>query len=99
MTGFRIDGIGPVRYSPLGRPIAEPASAPRFQETLAKALSEVNELQMDAGRQTTRLVAGEEVDLHDVMMSSEEAGLAFELMLEIRNKLLEAYQEMQRMQI
>jgi flagellar hook-basal body complex protein FliE len=39
------------------------------------------------------------VDLHEVMISSAEAGVAFDLMMEIRNKLLEAYQEIQRMSI
>jgi flagellar hook-basal body complex protein FliE len=45
------------------------------------------------------LIAGEPIDLHEVMISAEEASVAFDLMMEIRNKLLEAYQEIQRMQI
>jgi flagellar hook-basal body complex protein FliE len=45
------------------------------------------------------MVAGEPVDLHEVMISSEEAGIAFDLMMEIRNKLLDAYQEIQRMSL
>jgi len=95
---MRIDGIGPVRYTALGRPA--PAEAGQdFQESLKAALRDVNDLQLQAGEQVNRLVAGEPVDLHEVMISAEEAGVAFDLMMEIRNKLLEAYQEIQRMHI
>jgi flagellar hook-basal body complex protein FliE len=97
MSDIRIDGLGPIRYTPLARPLA--SESPSFRDTLAAALADVNTMQLDAGREAERLVAGEEVDLHDVMISSEEASLAFDLMMEIRNKLLEAYQEIQRMNI
>ena len=96
---MRIDGVGPVRYTPLGRPEALPPPENDFRETLTNALREVNELQLQAGDNTNRLSAGENVDLHEVMVASAEAGVAFELMMEIRNKLLEAYQEIQRMQV
>ena len=66
---------------------------------LKTALQQVNDLQLHAADQVERLVAGEQVDLHEVMISSEEAAIAFELMLEIRNKLVEAYQELQRMHV
>ena len=94
---MRIDGIGPVRYTPLGR--AAPAPAQEFQEVLKTALRETNDLQLQAGEQINRLAAGEPVDLHEVMISAEEAGVAFDLMMEIRNKLVEAYQEIQRMHV
>jgi flagellar hook-basal body complex protein FliE len=99
MSDLRIDGLGPIRYTPLGRPAAETPQAPGFRETLAGALGRVNELQLHATEQTNRLVAGEDVDLHEVMISSEEASVAFDLMMEIRNKLLDAYQEIMRMQV
>jgi flagellar hook-basal body complex protein FliE len=95
----RFGDVGPVRYTPLGRPAAEPEPGPDFGETLKGALSEVNRLQLDAGEKTRALVAGEDVDLHEVMISAQEAGVAFDLMMEIRNKLVEAYQEIQRMQV
>jgi flagellar hook-basal body complex protein FliE len=99
MSDLRIDGLGPIRYTPLGRPAAAPPEGPSFQETLKSALSEVNDLQLEAGEMQRRMIAGEPVDLHEVMISAEEAGIAFDLMMEVRNKLLEAYQEIQRMQV
>jgi flagellar hook-basal body complex protein FliE len=99
MTDVRIDGIGPIRYTPLGKPLLPQTAPEDFQQTLKTAVREVNALQVNAKEQVDRLVAGEEVDLHDVMISAEEAGVAFDLMMEIRNKLLEAYQEIQRMSI
>jgi flagellar hook-basal body complex protein FliE len=99
MADFKIDGIGPLRYTPLGTPAAKPSVGPDFREALTAAIGDVNELQLDVGAQTNRLIAGEPIDLHEVMISAEEASVAFDLMMEIRNKLLEAYQEIQRMQI
>ena len=99
MSELRIDGLGPVRYTPIGRPAPTETSGPDFKESLKDALRQVNDLQLHAADQVERLVAGEELDLHEVMISSEEAAIAFELMLEIHNKLVEAYQELQRMHV
>ncbi len=99
MSEVRIDGLGPVRYTPIGKPASTGTPGTDFKESLKSALQQVNDLQLHAGDQVERLVAGEQVDLHEVMISSEEAAIAFELMLEIRNKLVEAYQELQRMHV
>jgi flagellar hook-basal body complex protein FliE len=99
MSDVRIAGLGPIRYTPLGRPAETAAPGADFADSLRGALQDVNRLQLDAGNDVNRVVAGEEVDLHEVMISSAEAGIAFEMMMEIRNKLLEAYQEVMRMQV
>ena len=99
MSDMRIDGLGPARYTPLGRPAASPQPENDFRNTLMDAMKEVNGLQMQSAENVTRVTSGENVDLHEVMIASAEAGVAFDLMMEIRNKLLEAYQEVQRMQI
>ena len=46
-----------------------------------------------------KLAAGEDVDLHQVMLSMQEADIAFQLALQTRNKLVDAYQEIMRMQV
>jgi flagellar hook-basal body complex protein FliE len=99
MNEIRFGDVGPVRYTPLGKPFEPAAEGPSFAETFGKALGQVNELQLTRSEQVERLIAGEDVDLHEVMIASEEASLAFDLMMEIRNKLLEAYQEIQRMNV
>jgi flagellar hook-basal body complex protein FliE len=99
MSDLRIGGLSPQSYTPLGRPVTPQTGAGGFQETLKAALQDVNQTQLNSGDLVQRMVSGEEVDLHDVMMSAEEASVAFEMLMEIRNKLLEAYQEIQRMQV
>lgn len=70
-----------------------------FGRALQGAISDVQSLQEKAGELSQRLVTGEVADVHEVMIAGEEASVAFELMMEIRNKLLEAYQEIMRMQV
>ncbi len=70
-----------------------------FGETLSKAITDVNALQTEAGRQAEKLVSGEAVDLHEVMIAAEKARTSFDLLMEIRNKTVEAYREIMRMQV
>jgi len=70
-----------------------------FLDTLEEKLSEVNDKQIEADNLTQKFIKGEEEDVHKVMLSTEEAKLSLELAVQIRNKLVEAYQEFNRMQI
>lgn len=70
-----------------------------FEETLKGFISDVNNLQQDAGKSVEKLLTGEIKDVHDVMVAVEKAGTSFELMMEIRNKMIDAYREVMRMQI
>lgn len=75
------------------------AVAASFGQVLREKLQEVNQLQLQADELTKQFVAGGEVDLHDVMLATEQANLALQLTVQIRNKIVEAYQEISRMQI
>ncbi len=70
-----------------------------FGETLNGFMKDVNNLQIDAGKSVEKLLTGEIKDVHDVMVAVEKAGTSFELMMEIRNKMLDAYREVMRMQV
>jgi flagellar hook-basal body complex protein FliE len=70
-----------------------------FGETLNQAMSDVNALQSEAGKAVGRMVAGEATDLHEVMIAVEKARTSFDLLMEVRNKTLEAYREIMRMQV
>jgi flagellar hook-basal body complex protein FliE len=70
-----------------------------FAQKLGEMVGEVNELQKTSGELQSSAIRGEDVAVHDVMIASEQAGLAFSMMVEIRNKLVEAYQEIMRMQV
>lgn len=69
-----------------------------FGETLTKAINEVSDTRDRAGDMVKRFAAGENVELHQVMAASEEAGIALDLMIELRNKVVEAYRSVIAMQ-
>ncbi len=70
-----------------------------FDSLLGDFVSEVNAKQLDSADATRALLAGEKIPLHRVMIAAEEASVSFQLMVEVRNKVLESYQELMRMQI
>jgi len=78
------------------------ASAPggsSFQNLLGNFVGEVNGQQNAAGDAIAGLLGGKNVSLHQAMISMEEASISFQMMVEVRNKLLDSYQELMRMQI
>lgn len=70
-----------------------------FGDQLREMLYSVNDMQASADEKVSEVVTGESEDLHNAMIALEEANVSFQLMLEIRNKMLEAYQEINRMNI
>ena len=72
---------------------------PEFSDLVKDFASDVNDMQFQAGNAIDMLVTGEAADVHQVMVAVEEAGIAMDLMLEIRNRVLEGYQELIRMQV
>lgn len=70
-----------------------------FGQMLMDAIQEVSKAQNEAAAHQEDLMANRPVELHDVMIAMERAGVAFELTMQVRNKLLEAYQEISRMQV
>ena len=78
---------------------AAPASGPSgsFTDTLKGALDSVNSTQQKASAISEAYEKGEVVDVAKVMLARQEAGVAFEATLQVRNKLLNAYQDIMRM--
>jgi len=70
-----------------------------FEEALKTKLDEVNNKQLEAETSTESFIKGEDTDIHDVMIKTEEAKLSLELAVQVRNKVMEAYQEINRMQV
>jgi len=69
----------------------------KFAELVSDLISSVNEAQKEAGAAQQAFVAGEPIELHQVMIKAEEAGISTELLLQIRNRLVDAYKEIMRM--
>jgi flagellar hook-basal body complex protein FliE len=70
-----------------------------FSGLLGNMVQEVNTRQNVAGQALQDLQSGQNVSLHQTMIAMEEASVSFQLMVEVRNRLLESYQEIMRMQI
>ncbi len=74
-------------------------SGPSFKDALSGFMSDVNSMQTQADQSIEKMAAGEISDVHQVMTSVEEAKTAFNMMMEIRNKVMEAYDEVMRMRL
>ncbi|MBE3598028.1 MAG: flagellar hook-basal body complex protein FliE [Limnochordaceae bacterium] len=70
-----------------------------FSEVLRDAIEQVNALQLQAQDAAEALARGDVQDVHQVSLAIERAQLALELTVAVRNKVLEAYQEVSRMQV
>lgn len=74
-------------------------TVPAFGEYLKNALGEVNSLQKESDNMSKALAAGQVEDISQVVVAAEKADIALQLTLAVRNKAVEAYQEIMRMQV
>lgn len=82
-----------------GGALAGEVNGEKFSSLLKQGLNDASELQDASKEITERFLRGEAVELHQVMAASEEAGLAIEILVEMRNKLSEAYRSIMNTQI
>jgi len=89
----------PISAPALSPPGAKPVEAPDFSKWMTDEVHALNEKIASAEQSLSGLATGETANLHAVMIELENARLAFQLALQVRNKLLEGYQDLMRMQI
>ncbi len=70
-----------------------------FRDSMRNFIHDVDQVQKDAGTKIEDFMAGEISDVHDVMVAVEKAQTSFQLLMELRNKMLDAYQEIKRMTV
>ncbi len=75
------------------------AGRDEFSDFLTKAVSEVEEKMRISDVERQKVLTGEANNLHQATIAAQEASVAFSLMVEVRNKLVESYQELMRMQV
>jgi flagellar hook-basal body complex protein FliE len=75
------------------------AGREEFSDFLTKAVSEVEEKMRISDVERQKVLTGEANNLHQATIAAQEASVAFSLMVEVRNKLVESYQELMRMQV
>jgi|CXWL01.1.fsa_nt_gi flagellar hook-basal body complex protein FliE len=83
----------------ISRPSLRQGQGDDFAKQLMDVMKEVNSAQQNSAEMQTKLVTGQPVEYHDVMIAVEKAGLAMNLTMTVRNKVLEAYQEIMRTQV
>ena len=110
MADFRIEafppemrGITPLPGAPKPPAVpgaesgAKPAGEISFSQSMNNFIHDVDKTQKDSADKITRFIAGDITDVHDVMIAVEKAGTSFQLLMELRNKMLDAYNEIKRM--
>ena len=91
------DEVAPPALAQPGHAAA--ASGPGFAERIGEGLHELNQQLLTSQVDLQRLAAGDASHLHEVMLHLEESRIGLQLMLQVRNRALEAYQDVMRMQV
>ena len=92
----RLQSLQPADF---GQKAEKGTEGPSFNQVLKGAIAEVNQLQADADRTMADLQLGKDVDIHDAMIALNKMDTSFKLMMEVRNKLLTAFNELMRVQV
>ena len=74
-------------------------STVKFDDVISQAINKVNSTQLESNNMIESLIKGEDVSMHDVMLSMQESQISTQLMLEVRNKLFDAYKELNAVQL
>lgn len=74
-------------------------AGPSFADTLKEAVNSVNQLNLDADSKAQALATGKTDDIAGVMIATEKADIALRAMVQVRNKIIDAYQEIMKMQV
>ena len=99
MNGIKISPQVMMPSFPTEKPKAVSGEQDNFGDFLANAIKGVDDMQLQAADAQDKLVRGEAAELHQVMIAVEKAGISMDLLLEIRRRLLDAYQEITRMPV
>ena len=100
MSGMNnnLGAVGPLTSTPSFGNSGSADSGGGFGDVLKNALQNVNELNGSADQQVGNLLQGGNADMSSVMVAVEKADVAFQLMMQVRNKIVNAYQDIEKMQ-
>jgi flagellar hook-basal body complex protein FliE len=91
--------ISPITLPQIIRPAAEAGGAGAFQEAFASAIRNVEAAGQEASGSVERFLSGEGEELHNTVLATTRAELSFDMFLQTRNKVVNAYQEIMKMQL
>jgi flagellar hook-basal body complex protein FliE len=93
-----LSGVGGLRGTATAPPAKTDAGSAPFSDLLTDAVGEVSQLEQQAQNTVAGLMTGSGVDVHQAMIATQKASMAFELALAVRNKAVQAYQQVMSMQ-
>jgi len=70
-----------------------------FMTSLKDAIAKANEIQIEASKEVDKLMTGESQSVHQTMIALQKADVSFQMMMQVRNKIVQAYEEIQRIQV
>ena len=76
-----------------------PAASSEFRDLLSSSIAAVNQQQNDAQTAVNQFLSGDSIELHSVALAGQRADLSMDLFLQVRNKVLSAYQEIMKLQM
>jgi len=91
-------GASPLRQTPPVRDAGD-AGGPSFKDVLMKNIEQVNKLQQDAAAAVEDLYTGKRTDMDGVFIASKKAEMAFQMLQQVRNKMIDAYEEIKQMRV
>ena len=77
----------------------EKTNGTSFSNVLSDAIGKVNDSEVNANNKIESLIKGEDVEMHEVMLAMQESVLSLQALIEVRNKTVEAYQEISKLQL
>jgi flagellar hook-basal body complex protein FliE len=92
LTGIGSGAPAPVRTG-------TPSTGGGFGDALSDAVKSLDSMQKEADAASAAMATGDDVEIHDVMLAQDRASLSMQLAVQVRNKMVEAYQDIMRMQV
>jgi flagellar hook-basal body complex protein FliE len=95
---FPISNIAPITLPQIS-PVSSAGQSGEFQKVLAGTINQLESLNNNAADSVQKFLSGENEELHTTILATQKAELAFELGMQVRNKVVDAYQEIMKMQM
>ncbi|MEI6609974.1 MAG: flagellar hook-basal body complex protein FliE [Deltaproteobacteria bacterium] len=92
-------GLKPAVIEPKAPEVGNQVGSNAFGSVLKDAIMDISKLQTDADKAIANVQLQDAGSIHDAMIALEKAGISFQVMMQVRNKILDAYQEVMRMQV
>jgi flagellar hook-basal body complex protein FliE len=99
---MNISGLGPLIPTPpqlVAPPAATESSGTSFSDILSNAINQVESSRSSANQSVEQFLSGEGEDLHSTILATQRAELEFQMFMQVRNKVVSAYQEVMKMQL